>query len=72
MKTITKPWYVRIKTIASTADGMIYGLGSNGKVYVWHHSLEYRGKWVIHIRITDEEKVEDTGEVDKTITIERK
>ncbi len=55
MKKITKPWYVRIKQIVSTAEGMIYGLGSNGKMYLWHHSLEYRGKWVIHIRVTEEE-----------------
>ena len=49
MKTITKHFWVRIKQITADGTGVLYGLGSDGRAYVWHHSFEYRGKWVLYI-----------------------
>ena len=43
---------VKIKSIASTADGAIYGLGSDDYVYIWHHSLASRGHWVLNVKET--------------------
>ena len=45
----TKPWWVRIKGITSNAEGMIHGVGSDSRVYVWHHSFVHAGKWVYHV-----------------------
>ena len=43
----TKPWYVMILQVVPLHDGTIYGLGSNNKMYNWHHSFKYAGKWVL-------------------------
>lgn len=46
-KQTHKPWYVRIKQIVRLEDGTIYGLGSDSKMYNWHHSFAHSGKWVL-------------------------
>lgn len=42
-----KPWWVWIRTIRLIEDGTVYGLGSDSKIYNWHHSLAHAGKWVL-------------------------
>lgn len=55
MFSTTKPDGVQIIQIASDATGTMYGLGDDNNIYIWHHSLEYRGKWRLHV-ITPHEK----------------
>lgn len=48
-KHTTKPWYVWIRQIIRLEDGTVYGLGSDSKMYNWHHSFMHAGKWVLLI-----------------------
>lgn len=49
-----------VKIIQITADGsgVVYGMGNDQKMYVWHHSLYFAGNWVLHV---SPKKKEDDG-----------
>jgi hypothetical protein len=48
-KLIEKTLNVKIIQISADGSGMVFGLGDDQRIYVWHHSLEHRGRWVLHI-----------------------
>lgn len=41
-----------VKIVQITADGLgsVFGFGNDQKVYIWHYSSYYAGKWVIHVK----------------------
>lgn len=40
---------VKILQISTDGTGVVFGLGNDQKIYVWHHSLYFRGNWVLHV-----------------------
>lgn len=40
---------VKILQISNDSEGRVFGLGSDQKIYIWHHSLYYRENWVLHV-----------------------
>ena len=60
MAYIIKSNKITIISIVSTADGAIFGLGDDQRVYNWHHSLEHRGNWALFVNDPAEEPVPAT------------
>lgn len=52
-----------VKIVQSFADGTgrVYGFGNDQQIYIWHHSFEFRGQWVLHINFEPSEKKKDKG-----------
>jgi len=46
---ILKDFEVKIVQAFADGTGVVFGLGNDQKVYVWHHSLYYAGNWVLHV-----------------------
>lgn len=53
---------VIITQISADGTGVVFGLGNDQKVYVWHHSLQFKGSWVQHINFEPSEKKKEKGE----------
>lgn len=41
---------IKIVQAFADGDGMVFGLGNDQKIYIWHHSLYYAGNWVLHVK----------------------
>lgn len=62
----TLPEGVKITQVTADGTGVVYGLGNDQKMYVWHHSLELKGNWVLHVvNQAPEKPVKDTKEKKK-------
>jgi hypothetical protein len=47
---ILKDFEVKIVQAFADGTGVVFGLGNDQKIYVWHHSLYYAGNWVLHVK----------------------
>ncbi len=38
-------------------QGRVFGMGNDQKIYIWHHSLYFKGRWVLYV---NEDKKDDS------------